>query len=327
VSDLLVTNIGELVTNDPAHGGLLGIIEGAALAVVDGSIAWFGSEGELPPGHLDLPIHDAGGASVVPGFVDPHTHIVFAGDRSEEFSRRLAGESYEEILAAGGGILSTVEATRAASGNDLFDDAAARASRMLAAGTTTVEVKSGYGLEVDDEAKQLAVAARVDAELPIDVVPTFLGAHVVPAEYRDRRDEYIDLVCTWMLEACAPLATFADVFCDEAAFTVDEARRILEASAERGLALRLHADQLGRIAPPTSLPTSERPAPTISTTPPPMTSPGCATPARLRCCSPVCPSRCGFLTRMAGRSGTGESRWPSPQTAIPGPHGSRRCPL
>jgi len=247
VSDLLVTNIGELVTNDPAHGGLLGIIEGAALAVVDGSIAWFGSEGELPPGHLDLPIHDAGGASVVPGFVDPHTHIVFAGDRSEEFSRRLAGESYEEILAAGGGILSTVEATRAASGNDLFDDAAARASRMLAAGTTTVEVKSGYGLEVDDEAKQLAVAARVDAELPIDVVPTFLGAHVVPAEYRDRRDEYIDLVCTWMLEACAPLATFADVFCDEAAFTVDEARRILEASAERGLALRLHADQLGRI--------------------------------------------------------------------------------
>jgi len=247
MSDLLVTNIGQLVTNDPDNGDLLGIIEEAAVAITDGSIAWVGRESELPPDHLGLPIHDAAGASVVPGFVDPHTHIVFAGDRSEEFARRLAGESYEEILAAGGGILSTVEATRAASGSELFEDAALRASRMLAAGTTTVEIKSGYGLDVDSEAKLLAVAARIGVELHIDVIPTFLGAHVVPAEYRGRRDEYVDLVCTWMLEACAPLATFADVFCDEAAFTVDEARLILEASAERGLELRVHADQLGRV--------------------------------------------------------------------------------
>jgi imidazolonepropionase len=247
MSDLLLTNIGQLVTNDPDRDGLLGIVDAAAVAITDGSIVWVGGEAQLPPDYLDLPIHDASGAAVVPGFVDAHTHIVFAGDRSEEFARRLAGETYEEILAAGGGILSTVEATRAASGTELFAEAAARASRMLASGTTTVEVKSGYGLDVDTEAKQLGVAARLDAELPIDVVPTFLGAHVVPAEYRGRRDEYVDLVCTWMMEACAPLATFCDVFCDEAAFTVDETRRILEAAAERGLALRVHADQLGRV--------------------------------------------------------------------------------
>lgn len=247
MADLLLANIGQLVTNDPDQGGLLGIVDDAAVAISDGSIVWAGSEGRLPPDFLDLPIHDAAGAAVVPGFVDAHTHIVFAGDRSEEFARRLAGETYEEILVAGGGILSTVEATRAAGGAELFADAAARASRMLASGTTTVEVKSGYGLDVDTEAKMLGVAARLDAELPVDVVPTFLGAHVVPAEYRGRRDEYVDLVCTWMLEACAPLATFCDVFCDEAAFTVDETRRILEAAAERGLAARVHADQLGRV--------------------------------------------------------------------------------
>jgi len=247
VADLLITNIGQLVTNDPSRGGILGIVEHASVAVVDGSIAWLGSTAEVPSDYLDVPQHDAAGAAVVPGFVDAHTHIVFAGDRSGEFARRLAGETYEEILDAGGGILSTVTATRAASGGELFDGAAARASRMLASGTTTVEVKSGYGLDVNTEARILGVAARLDAELPIDVVPTFLGAHVVPAEYRDRRDEYVDLVCTWMLEAAAPLATFCDVFCDEAAFTVDEARRILRAAAERGLGLRVHADQLGRI--------------------------------------------------------------------------------
>lgn len=247
MSDLLVTNIGQLVTNDPARGGLLGVIERAAVAVVDGDVAWVGREHDLPTDYLDLAIVDAGAAAVVPGFVDAHTHIIFAGDRSDEFARRLAGETYEQILSAGGGILSTVEATRLASGSELFDAAAGRALRMLAAGTTTVEVKSGYGLDVDSEAKLLGVAARLDAELPIDVIPTFLGAHVVPAEYRDHRDEYVELVSTNMLEACAPLATFCDVFCDPAAFTVDESRRILKAGAERGLGLRLHADQLGHI--------------------------------------------------------------------------------
>ncbi len=247
MSDLLVTNIGQLVTNDPARGDLLGLIAAAAVAIVEGSVAWAGEETDLPADYLDLPIHDAGGAAVVPGFVDSHTHLVFAGDRSDEFSRRLAGEDYEDILAAGGGILSTVAATRAATGDALFLDAAARARRMLAAGTTTVEVKSGYGLDVDTEVKLLAVAARLDAELAIDVVPTFLGAHVVPAEYREDRDRYVDLVCTTMMEACAPLARFCDVFCDQAAFTVAEARRILEAATARGLGLRVHADQLGAV--------------------------------------------------------------------------------
>ncbi len=245
MSSLLITNIGQLITNDPGHGGLLGIIDDAAVAVVGGSIAWVGPEAELSPDHLELPLHDASRSCVVPGFVDAHTHIVFAGDRSEEFARRLEGETYEEILASGGGILATVEATRTADGNDLFEAAAARARRMLAAGTTTIEVKSGYGLDVDAEAKMLGVTARLGAEHPIDVVPTFLGAHVVPADYRDRRDEYVDLVCGTMLEVCAPLATFCDVFCDEAAFTVEETRRILEAGTERGLGLRVHADQLG----------------------------------------------------------------------------------
>jgi imidazolonepropionase len=247
MADLLVDDIGQLVTNDPEHGSLLGIIEGAAVAIIDGSIAWVGSHDALPPEYRELGRLDAAGRAVVPGFVDAHTHIVFAGDRSDEFASRLAGEQYAEILAAGGGILSTVAATRAASGSELFAAAAARAGRMLAAGTTTIEVKSGYGLEVDTEAKQLGVAVRVGAELPIDVVPTFLGAHVVPSEYRDRRDDYVELVCTWMMDACAPLASFCDVFCDEAAFTVDESRRILEAAAERGLGLRVHADQLGRV--------------------------------------------------------------------------------
>lgn len=247
MSSLLVTDIGQLVTNDSSRDGLLGIVERAAVAIVDGQIAWVGEEAAVPPEHLDLPGLDAAGGAVVPGFVDAHTHIVFAGDRSEEFARRLAGDTYEEILAAGGGISSTVDATRVADGSELFDTAAARARRMLANGTTTIEVKSGYGLDVDAEAKLLGVAARLDAELPIDVIPTFLGAHVVPAEYRDRRDEYVELVCTFMLEACAPLATFCDVFCDRAAFTVEEARRILHAGAAHGLGLRLHADQLGHV--------------------------------------------------------------------------------
>jgi len=247
VNSLLVFNVGSLVTNDPAIGGLLGIVEGGAVAIVDGAVDWVGPEADVPSGYRDLPRLDAGGAAVLPGFVDPHTHLVFAGDRSDEFARRLRGETYEEILAAGGGILSTVEATRAASEEDLYEAAAERAWRMLANGTTTVEIKSGYGLDVVAEEKMLRVAARLNESLPIDVVPTFLGAHVVPAEYRDNRDAYVDLVCDEMLEACAPLARFCDVFNDEAAFTVDETRRILEAAKTRGLDARIHADQLGRV--------------------------------------------------------------------------------
>ena len=247
MSDLLVFNIGSLVTNDLGRDGLLGIVEDAAVAISDGVVDWVGAGADIPTGYGDLPRLDAGGAAVLPGFVDPHTHLVFAGDRSDEFARRLRGESYEEILVAGGGILSTVAATRAASEDDLYDAAVERAWRMLANGTTTVEVKSGYGLDVGTEEKMLRVARRIDDSLPIDVIPTFLGAHVVPAEYREDRDAYVDLVCGEMLDACAPLARFCDVFSDQAAFTVTETRRILEAAKNRGLEVRVHADQLGRV--------------------------------------------------------------------------------
>ncbi len=247
VNDLLVFNIGSLVTNDLGRDGLLGIVEDAAVAISDGVLEWVGDGADIPAEYGDLPRLDAGGAAVLPGFVDPHTHLVFAGDRSDEFARRLRGESYEEILDAGGGILSTVAATRAASEDDLYDSAVERAWRMLANGTTTVEVKSGYGLNAATEEKMLRVARRIDESLPIDVIPTFLGAHVVPAEYREDRDAYVDLVCGEMLDVCAPLARFCDVFSDEAAFTVEETRRILEAAKNRGLEVRVHADQLGRV--------------------------------------------------------------------------------
>ena len=247
MNSLLMFNIGSLTTNDPALGGLLGLVEHAAVAIIDGDVAWVGPEVDTPAEYGDLSRLDAGGGAVLPGFVDPHTHLVFAGDRSDEFTRRLRGESYEEILAAGGGILSTVEATRATSEDDLYEAAAERVWQMSANGTTTVEVKSGYGLDVATEEKMLRVAHRLDESLPIDVIPTFLGAHVVPAAYREDRDAYVDLVCGEMLDACAPLARFCDVFNDQAAFTTAETRRILEAAKTRGLGIRIHADQLGRV--------------------------------------------------------------------------------
>lgn len=245
--EMVLTGISQLVTNDPAAGDLLGVVDDAAIAIRDGRIAWAGAAKNVPSPFAGVAAVDCGERAVVPGFVDAHTHLVFAGDRSTEFARRLRGESYEEILAAGGGILSTVRATRPASEDDLLESAADRARRMLSMGTTTIEVKSGYGLDVATESKMLRVAARISEATPVDVFTTFLGAHVVPREYRDRRDEYVDLVCGPMLDACAPAAHFCDVFCDAAAFTVDESRRILEAARARGLGLRVHADQLGRV--------------------------------------------------------------------------------
>jgi imidazolonepropionase len=247
MSDLLVFNIGQLVTNDPAHGGVPGAVANAGVVIVDGLVEWVGADDDVPDRYRDLPRLDAGKAAVLPGFVDPHTHLVFAGDRSEEFDRRLRGEPYEQILEGGGGILSTVAETRAASERELFDEAAARVWRMMANGTTTVEVKSGYGLDTETELRMLCVANRLDEMLPMDVVPTFLGAHVLPLESRADRDAYVELVCGSMLDACAPLARFCDVFCDDAAFSVAEARRILEAAKSRGLDIRIHADQLGRV--------------------------------------------------------------------------------
>jgi imidazolonepropionase len=184
---------------------------------------------------------------VVPGFVDAHTHAVFAGDRRDELRRRLAGETYAEIAASGGGIVATVKATRAASEDDLVAQARSRLDEMLACGTTTCEIKSGYGLDVESELKQLRAVRRLAAEHPMDVVATFLGAHEVPVDYRHRRETYVDLVVAEMIPAVAieRLASWCDVFCETGVFTPEESRRVLEAGARAGLKPRVHADELG----------------------------------------------------------------------------------
>ncbi len=240
---LALTNIGQLVTNDPSREGLLGVVADAGVVIVDGIISWVGAAADLP----ETPdVIDCEGAAVIPGFVDPHTHLAFAGDRADEFGRRLRGESYEEIMAAGGGIQSTVAATRAATTGELTSATLERAQRLQAAGTTTVEVKSGYGLDLEHEKRLLAVAAAAGSAIALDVVPTFLGAHTVPPEFTGDADGYVDHLIAVVLPACAPLARFCDVFCDNGVFTVDQARRVLLAGKEHGLLPRLHANQLAR---------------------------------------------------------------------------------
>jgi len=208
------------------------------VAIENSRIAYAGTEGDAPSQGSGQHI-DCQGRAVIPGFVDAHTHLVFAGDRADEFSHRLAGADY-----TGGGILSTVAATRAASEDDLFREAAGRALRMIAAGTTTVEVKTGYGLELEAEQKLLRVAHRLADELPITVRATFLGAHTFPLEFQRDPNGYVDSIVEEMLPAVAPDADYCDVFVEEGAFTVDEARRVLEAAATHGLSARVHAEQL-----------------------------------------------------------------------------------
>ncbi len=236
--DFVLRDIGELTTNER------GIVADGALAVSDGTIMWVGTDDAIPPAFRSLPVVGVGGRAVLPGFVDAHTHCVFAGDRSGEFARRMRGERYEDILDAGGGIRSTVEETRSASQEELVASARARLNRMLRQGTTTVEIKSGYGLDTATELKMLEVIAKLGETHPIDVVPTFLGAHVVPVEYWDDRAGYIRLIIEEMLPACAPYARYCDVFCDEGAFTVAEAREVLEAGLRFGLKPRMHVEQL-----------------------------------------------------------------------------------
>jgi imidazolonepropionase len=229
----LYTGIAELVTNDPAQGdgSLLGVIEDGAILVAGDTIEWIGRSHEAPAADDRT---DWGGASVIPGFVDSHAHLVFAGDRAAEFAARMSGQPY-----AAGGIATTVAATRAADEATLAAGVNRLAEELLRAGVTTFETKSGYGLTVDDEARSLAVARRFTSET------TFMGAHVVPAEFRDDREGYVDLVKGPMLDACRPLARWIDVFCDRGAFDVDETRVILTAGLAAGLQARVHAGQLG----------------------------------------------------------------------------------
>ncbi|MFP4553332.1 MAG: imidazolonepropionase [Actinomycetota bacterium] len=236
MTDLFVTGIGELTTNTgpPIHD--------AVVAVENGIVTYAGPSADAPDQTGER--YDCDGSAVIPGFVDAHTHLVFAGDRSDEFARRLAGESYTEIAAAGGGILATMASTRAADEDELFDLAAGRVWRMLRTGTTTLEVKSGYGLNMETELRQLRVARRLGETLPITVRTTFLGAHSVPPEYSSDRSGYVDLVVEEMLPASAPFADYCDVFVEETAFSVDEARRIFARASELGLGARIHAEQL-----------------------------------------------------------------------------------
>jgi imidazolonepropionase len=233
----LITNIGELVTNaapgdDPAQGpGSFAALTGAALVIDDGRVAWTGPAGQAPAADEAV---DCGGRAVLPGFVDSHAHLVFAGERSAEFAARMAGTPYQA-----GGIRSTVTATRAAPDEALRANLARLTKEMLAQGTTTLECKSGYGLTVADEARAVALAAEVTPEV------TFLGAHVVPPEYEGDRAGYLDLVCGPMLSACAPHARWVDVFCERGAFDAEEATAVLAAGRAAGLLPRVHANQLG----------------------------------------------------------------------------------
>jgi len=246
--DFLLTGAGQLVTCDPALGeGPLGLVDHGAVAAAGGRVVYAGPEAGLPPDLAPAPGAtrvDAGGRAVVPGFVDAHTHLVFAGDRADEFAARLRGVGYEEALAAGGGINRTVRETRAATDADLEAAAAGRLATALAFGTTTVEAKSGYGLTVTDERRSLEVLARLADRSPVEVVPTFLGAHLIPEEFTGDRDGYLDLLEHEMLPACAPLAEFVDAFCDRGALTVEESRRVLQAGARHGLRGKLHANEL-----------------------------------------------------------------------------------
>jgi len=226
VTTTLLTNIGELVSWDPEQP----VLGGAALVIDAGRVAWIGPSASAPAADAAV---DVGGRAVIPGFVDSHSHLVFAGDRSEEFAARMAGQAY-----AAGGIRTTVAATRAATDDELLARAAALVQEMVRQGTTTVEIKSGYGLSVRDEARSLAVARQLTEET------TFLGAHVVPEEYADDPAGYVELVTGAMLAAVAPYARWIDVFCEEGAFDVDQARAVLDAGAAAGLRGRLHANQL-----------------------------------------------------------------------------------
>jgi imidazolonepropionase len=231
MSSLLLTGIGSLVTNDPARGDLLGEIRDAALVIEGSTVAWVGSRRQAPVADAAV---DLGGRAVIPGFIDSHSHLVFAGDRAEEFAARMTGTPY-----SAGGIRTTVAATREATDEQLTANVARLVSEMRRQGTTTVEIKSGYGLTVADEARGLQIARQFTEET------TYLGAHVVPADYADDPAAYVSLVTGPMLDAAAKHAKWIDVFVERGAFDADQGRAILEAGLARGLQARVHANQLG----------------------------------------------------------------------------------
>ncbi len=246
---LFIQNIGQLVTVDPARmtaDNPLGMIENGAIRFENGTIAWVGSAIEI--NRVDYPNSqwmDAHGRVLLPGLIDSHTHTIFAGDRANEFEMRLQGKSYLEIAQAGGGILKTVQATRQATPEELSALTLQRLKRMLALGVTTVEVKSGYGLDFESELKCLRVLQALRAQAPVSLVPTYMGAHDIPPEYQGRTDAYVDQVCEVQIPVVAEqkLADFCDVFCEKGYFDVAQSRRILETARQHGLKLKLHAEE------------------------------------------------------------------------------------
>ena len=251
MDSLAVLNASQLVTltgpQRPRIGtemSELAVIRDGGMLIREGKIDIVGASEEVAKNAGDAEVVDAGRRVILPGFVDAHTHLVFAGNRLDDFERRARGETYEQIAKAGGGIWSTVEKTRAANGEDLFNQAQTHAEWFLRCGTTTVEAKSGYGLSVEDELKILRVMQRLNKQTSLEIVPTFLGAHAVPREMD--ADKYIDVVIGEMLPRIASekLAEFCDVFCEHGYFTIEQSRRILTAARKLGLGLRIHADQL-----------------------------------------------------------------------------------
>lgn len=252
-ADLLIYNAAQVLTvaspEGPKRGQAMddvGLIPDGAVAIRDGRILDVGPSDELRSQVRAARSLYAGGYLVLPGFVDPHTHLVWAGERAQEFEMRAAGADYMEIMAAGGGIMNTVRQTREANLEDLVHQGRRRLERMVAHGTTTIEIKTGYGLTVEDELKQLAAIHRLQEESPAKLVATFLGAHAIPAEYEGRAEEYVDLVMGEMLPAVVEWKSpprFCDVFCEEGAFTLDQSRQILKAARALGFELKVHVDE------------------------------------------------------------------------------------
>jgi len=259
-ADLIVTNIGQLVTCASPDGpkrlaGMcdVGLIDDGAIAIADRKFAAVGSAADISAKFESDLIVDAAGKVVVPGFVDPHTHIVFGGDRFDEFELKIKGADYLEILERGGGIISTVRKTREASLDELVELGIQRLDKMLACGTTTCEIKTGYGLDLETELKMLDAIAVLDERHAIDIVPTFLAAHAVPPEFKANTNGYVDLICNKMLPAAwtwfvrSPFhrrtAFYADVFCEKNAFDLSQSRKILETASSLGFALKAHVDE------------------------------------------------------------------------------------
>ncbi len=255
--DLLLTNIGQVATlaghsETPKTGEQMNevsIIENGAIAIKDGRILAVGSTKDVlsqVSEEPELPAIEFPGMLATPGFIDSHTHLTFGGSRENDFAMKLAGKSYLEILEAGGGILNTLRSTRAASPNELVKNAFSYAESMLSMGTTTIEAKSGYGLDTENELKMLKAVDDLKKKLPTNLISTFMGAHAVPPEFEGKTDEYVDLVIDDMIPAVAEsgLAEFCDVFCEQGVFDVEQSRNILLAAKEKGMKLKVHADEI-----------------------------------------------------------------------------------